>query len=115
MSSQRAAERGAPRLPVHLDVEAARDRRERDAAARELRSADRAGAGTSRPLLAPRLGAAAGDEAAALRAARARAAGVELRAHRLVHEVRLHLGAEDLGLERHLLGGLAAAVEQRSL
>ena len=61
----------------------------------ELRCADRPGAGAAGALLAPRLRAAAGDEAAGLGAARSGAARVQLRAHRLVDQVRLHLGAED--------------------
>ena len=72
------------------------------------------GAGAAGALLAPRLRAAAGDEAAALRAARARAVRVQLGAHGLVHEVRLHLGAEDGLLERDVLARRAAA-EHRCL
>src|SRR2546430_15304269 len=113
MARERAAERGAASLAVDLDLEAPRARWEGEAAARELRRADRARAGAAGALLAPRLGAAAGDEAATLRAARAGTARVQLRAHGLVHEVRLHLGAEDVRLEGHLLRGLAPAVEQR--
>src|SRR5262249_58516968 len=60
-------------------------------------------AGAAGSLLAPRLRAAAGDEAAALRGARALTARVQLGAHRLVHEVRLDVGAEDGLVERDLL------------
>ena len=105
---ERAGERGAADLAVHLDVEAAHARRERDAAAREVRGADRALAGAAGALLAPRLGAAAGDEPAGLGATGARAMRVQLRAHDLVHDVPLELGAEDGCLERGALGGRAA-------
>src|SRR5207248_2020902 len=54
-------------LAVHLLLEAARHLRERVTAAFELRGADRALAGTAGALLAPRLRAAAGDHAPALR------------------------------------------------
>src|SRR5581483_4241296 len=111
--AQRCAQSGTRGLLVHLDREVARARREHDAAARELRGADRARAGAARALLTPRLRAAAGDEPAALRRARALTARVHLRADDLVHEMRLHLGAEDRRLERDLLRGLAA--EQRCL
>ena len=98
-----ARKRGASGLLVHLDREVARRGREGDAAARELRRADRALAGTPGSLLAPRLRAAARDEAAALRGPRALPARVQLRAHGLVHEVRLDLGGEDGLVERDLL------------
>ena len=94
VSSERAAKRGAAGLAVDLDLEAAHRRREGDAAARPVRGARRAGAGAAGALLAPRLRAAAGDEPAALGAARAGALGVQLGAHGLVHEMRLHVGAE---------------------
>ena len=84
-------------------------RREGDAAAGELRRADRAGARAAGALLAPRLRAAARDEPARLRAARSGAVGVQLRAHGLVHEVRLDLGAEDRLLELDVLRLLARA------
>src|SRR6185503_19416076 len=96
-------ERGPASLAVDLDLEAAHPGRERDAAARELRRADRALAGAARALLAPRLRAAARDEPAALRAAGPATRGVELRADCLVDEMRLHLGLEDLCVEREVL------------
>src|SRR5205814_7690715 len=92
-------------LAVHLRREVAVVRRERHAAARPVRSAGRAGAGAAGALLAPRLRAAARDQAAALAAAGRRARVVQLGAHRLVDEVRLHLGAEDALLERDALRG----------
>src|SRR5262249_53459231 len=82
---ERARERGAPNLAVDLELEAAPDGRERDAAAGVVRRADRALARAARALLAPRLGAAARDEPTALRAARARTMRVQLGAHDLVH------------------------------
>src|SRR5215471_16661194 len=101
--AERGTQRGARSLLVDLDREVARRRRERDATARELRRADRALAGTPGSLLAPRLRAAAGDEPAALRRARALAARIQLGAHGLVHEVRPDLGCEDGLVERDLL------------
>ena len=68
---EHAAQRRAARLAVHLDLEVARCRRERHAAAGPVRRAGRARAGAAGALLAPRLRAAAGDEPAALRRARA--------------------------------------------
>src|SRR5581483_11780729 len=95
VAAQGRPERRPGGLPVHLLLEGARRLRERVAAALELRRADRALAGASGALLAPRLRAAAGDGAAVLRLRRARPPGVRLRADGLVDEVRLHLGAED--------------------
>src|SRR5436305_3947363 len=112
MVAERGAQRGAGGLLVHLEREVARRGREGDAAARDLRRADRSLAGTSRSLLAPRLRAAAGDEPAALRCPRALAASIQLRAHGLVHEVRLDVGAEDGLVERDLL---LRASEERCL
>src|SRR4029078_9441225 len=63
----------------------------------------------ARALLAPRLGTAAGDEPAGLGATGARTMRVQLRAHDLVHDVPLELGAEHGCLERGALGGAAAA------
>jgi hypothetical protein len=100
---ERRPQRGAPRLAVDLDVEAARAGWEGDAAARELRRADRALAGAAGALLAPRLRAAAGHESAALRCAGALTVRVQLGAHGLVHERCLHLGAEDGLVERDVL------------
>src|SRR6266487_4364858 len=102
---ERAAQRGLAALAVHLRREVAVVRRERHAAARPVRSAGRAGAGAAGALLAPRLRAAARDQAAALAAAGRRARIVQLGAHGLVDEVRLHLGAEDALLERDALRG----------
>ena len=70
----------------------------------EVRSASRPGARTPRALLPPRLRAAARDQAAALRAARARARSVQLGADRLVDQMRTELDPEHGCLERHLLG-----------
>ena len=68
-AARSAALRG---LLVHLDRRSRAARgREGDAAARELRRADRALAGAAGALLAPRLRAAARDEPAALRGPRA--------------------------------------------
>src|SRR4051812_2523223 len=102
---QRAAQRGAVGLLVDLHVEAARRGRKHDATARELGGADGARAGTAGALLAPRLAAAARHHAAALGRAGAGALRVELGAHCLVDEVRLHLGAEDRLGERYVLLG----------
>ena len=77
--------------------------------------ADGAGAGAAGALLAPRLRAAAGDEAAALRRERAGALGVLLGAHRLVDEVRLDLAAEDRLVERDVLRLAALGVEHGCL
>src|SRR5581483_6226990 len=101
--AERRPQRGAERLAVDLDGEVARAGREDHAAAGELRRADRALARAAGALLAPRLRAAARDEPAALRAARALPGRVQLRAHGLVHEVRLDLGAEDGLVERDVL------------
>src|SRR5205085_8165283 len=53
------------------------------------------------------------DEPAALRRERPRAQRVQLRAHGLVHEVRLDLGGEDRLVERDVLRALAVAVQKR--
>src|SRR5215218_8132017 len=95
----------AAHLAVDLEVEAAHAGRERDAAAREVRGADRALARTAGALLAPRLGAAARDEPTSLGATGARAMRVQLGAHDLVHDVLLELGAEHGRLERRALCG----------
>src|SRR5439155_15315775 len=60
-----------------------------------------------------RLGAAARDEAAALRRGRARALRVQLGTHRLVHEMRLHLGGEDGVVQAHILRFLALEIQLR--
>ena len=65
MVRQRARECGAADLSVHLHLEIAHPGCEDDTATRELGRADRALARTAGALLAPRLGAAAGDEPAA--------------------------------------------------
>src|SRR4029453_8609634 len=93
-------------LAIDLDREV-RARLERVATARPLRGARGAGPGATGALLAPRLPSAAGDEAAALERAGSGAVGVQLRAHRLVDEVRLDVGAEDRFLEGGVLGLLA--------
>jgi len=80
-----------------------------------LRRADRACTCAAGALLAPRLRAAAGDEPTALRTARSRTLLVQLRAHGLVHEVLLDLGAEDGVVQRDVLGLLAGLVEERCL
>src|SRR5439155_17960342 len=112
---QRAAQRGTPCLAVHLHLEVAIARRERDAAAGPVRRARRPGACSTRALLAPGLGAAPGHEPTRLRAARRRALLVQLRPYGLVHEMRLQLGGEDRLLERHVLRLLAGGVQQRCL
>src|SRR5262249_34467007 len=113
MRSERGAQRGLLRLPVHLLHERARGLRERVTAAGELRRADRALAGAAGALLAPRLRAAAGDEPAALRRGRSGTLRVLLGANRLVHEVRLHLGRKHGLVERDILRLLAVASEKR--
>src|SRR5438093_1283797 len=90
---------------VHFESKATRHLGEGVAAALELRRADRAGARAAGALLAPRLRAAAGDHPAALRLRGAGAAGVRLRTHGLVHEMRLHLAGEDRLVEGMLLLG----------
>src|SRR5204862_2533751 len=99
----------------HLDLEAPHRRREGDAAAGPVRRAGRSCARAAGALLAPRLRAATGDEPTALRPARTGAAGIQLRAHDLVDQVGLHLGGEDLAVERDLLRRLAGDVEERDL
>src|SRR6185436_6514720 len=64
---QDGAQRGAALLAVDLDRVVARRGPEHDAAAREVRCADRALAGAAGALLTPRLRAAAADLAAGLR------------------------------------------------
>src|SRR5262245_2692823 len=103
MVAERGAQRRAEGLLVHLEREVARRGRKCNAAARELRRADRALAGAPRALLAPWLRAAAGDEAAALRRACALPARVQLGPDRLVDEMRPDLGGEDGLVERDLL------------
>ena len=110
---RRSALRGALGLAIHLHLERAHPRREDDAAAFPLRRAGRALARAAGALLPPRLRAAAGNHATALRAARAGAALVQLRAHRLVDEVQFHVGGEDRLLQRDVLRLLAGRVEQR--
>src|SRR3954463_5292994 len=75
---EHAAQRGAALLAVDLERVVARRGAEDDAAAGEVRRADRALAGAAGALLAPRLRAAAPDVAARLRRGRAPAARVEL-------------------------------------
>jgi hypothetical protein len=82
--------------------------REDNASARELGCPDRPGACTAGALLSPGLAAAAGDEASALRRLRSGSSGVQLGANRLVHEMRLEVGAEDAFVERRLIRRLAA-------
>src|SRR5581483_4504178 len=115
MAREGAAEGRAPGLAVHLDVEAPHRRREGDPAAGPVRRTRRAGPGAPGALLTPRLRATAGDETPALGTASAGAKRVLLGAHRLVDEVRLHLGGEHGAVERHLLRRLAGSVEQRRL
>src|SRR5207249_10233094 len=100
-------------LAINLDLEVARRRWERHAAAGPMRGARRARAGAAGAFLAPRLRPPSGDEPAAFRCTRPLAGGVHLRAHGLVHHVRLQLGGEDGFLERHVLGLLAGGVEKR--
>src|SRR4051812_28281913 len=83
---QHATQRGAALLAVDLERVVARRRTEDDAAAGEVRRADRALAGAAGALLAPRLGAAAADLAAGLGRVRALAAGGGLGAHPVVPE-----------------------------
>src|SRR3954453_11526735 len=111
--AQRTTQGGLARLAVDLEREAARLRGEGDASAGPLRSSGRARAGAARSLLAPGLGTPAGDEPAALGRPRAGTSRGALGAHGLVDEVRLHVGAEDLGREGHVLRLLPGAVEER--
>src|SRR3954453_1629304 len=90
-------------LAVDLLDERARHLREGVTAALELRRADRTLACAAGALLAPRLRAAAGDEATALRRGSACALRVQLRADGLVHEVRLDLHRVDALVERDVL------------
>src|SRR6185436_6486831 len=85
------------------------------AAARPVRRPGRARAGAAGALLAPRLGAAAGDEPSALRPPRTGALRVQLGAHGLVNEMGLHLDSEHLAVKRHLLGRLAGGIEEWGL
>src|SRR5439155_18459743 len=101
---ERAAHGGASDLAVDLRDEVPTAGRKRQAAAGPVRRADRAGASTAGALLAPRLRASARDEPSALAATGGRAGRVLLRAHGLVHELRLHVRAEDLRLKRDGLG-----------
>src|SRR6476659_4685523 len=110
--SQCAAHCGASGLAVHLDLEVAGRRWEGDAATGPLRCACRPCARASGALLAPRLRSPSGDEPTALGRTRPLAGGVHLRAHCLVHHVRLQLRREHGFLERHVLGLLAGRVEQ---
>src|SRR6266540_2703056 len=110
---EHTAESGAARLPIDLDLEVSRGRREGDTAAGPVRGARRAGAGTAGALLAPRLCPSTGHKAAALGRARAGAPVIHLRAHGLVDDVQLQLRAEDVFLERDVLRLLAGGVEQR--
>src|SRR5207253_1490076 len=114
MAREGGAECRLLRLAVHLLDERPRHLREGVTARSELRRADRALAGAAGALLAPRLRAAARDHAAALRLCSTGAAEVRLRAHGLVHEVRLDLGGEDGLLERDVLRLLALCVEEGS-
>src|SRR6185503_16017115 len=100
------AQRGAALLAVDLEGVVARRGPEDDAAAGEVRRADRALAGAAGALLAPRLRAAAADVAARLRRGRALPAGVELRADRLVDERAVEARAERRVVE---VDGLRAA------
>ncbi len=103
---EHAAQRGAALLAVDLEGVVARRGAEDDAAAGEVRRADRALAGAAGALLAPRLRAAATDVAARLRRGRALPAGVELRADRLVDERAVEARAERRVVE---VDGLRAA------
>src|SRR5205823_13320888 len=73
MCGKRAPQRGPARLAVDLRAEVAVVRREGHAPAGPVRSTRGAGASAPGSLLAPRLGAAARDQATALAAARPRA------------------------------------------
>ena len=110
---ERGAHRRPVRLAVHLDHEAPRLGCERDAAAGELRRADRAGPRPTRAFLPPRLPATTGDHAAALGGLGAGPLSVQLGAHGLVHEMRLDLGAEHGLVEREVASGVALGVEHR--
>src|SRR4051794_11576986 len=113
---ERAAQRGAALLAVDLEGVVARRRAEDGAAAGPDRVARRAGAGTAGALLAPRLGAAAADEAAGLGRVRALPARVELRADRLVHERTVEARAESGLVELDLLGAAEdGSVSHRSV
>src|SRR5204862_4843572 len=115
VTSQGRPKGGLGHLAVHLLHVGTGLLGERMAAALELRGADRALARAAGALLAPRLRAAAGDEAAALRRGGAGALRVQLGAHSLVHEMRPHLGGEDCVLECQVLGLLALEVQLRCL
>src|SRR6202042_72293 len=103
---ERGAERGPARLAVDLDGVVARMRPEYGAAARPDRRAGGTGAGAAGALLAPRLGATAGDFATRPGGVGAVAAGVELRPHGLVDQ--RHVEAR---LERGRVQGGGAAAE----
>ena len=83
---QRAAQRGALLLAVDLEGVGARLGPEHDAAPGPQRRAAGAGAGAAGALLAPGLGAAAGDHCARLGGGGAAPASGLLGAHALVHE-----------------------------
>ena len=100
---ERAAQRGALLLAVDLEGVGARLGTEDDAAAGPDRGAVGAGAGATGALLAPRLGATAGDLCARLRGGGAASARGLLGAHALVHERPREGRAEGGLVELHLL------------
>src|SRR6476659_4698265 len=107
MTCQSRPQGGFGSLAVHLLDERARHLGEGVTAALELRCADRSLARPAGALLAPRLRAAAGDEPTALRRGGACALRVQLRAHGLMHQVRLDLDRVDALVERDVLRLLA--------
>ena len=116
VGGERAAQRRAAGLAVHLRrrscaSSAGRRRRRRSSAARGScrRGRGRCPSGATASSGRRRRGR---GSCAPRVPARGR---VQLGAHGLVHEVRLHLDAEDGLLERDALRGLARRVEQRSL
>src|SRR5690349_1357733 len=100
MRRQRTSECRVPSLAVHLDLEVAVTRRERDPAAGPVRCPRRTGTSATGSLLTPRLRTPTRNERARLRAARRGALRIHLRTNGLVNKVRLHLGAEDGCFER---------------
>src|SRR5204862_17282 len=100
-----AAQRRALLLAVDLEGVGARRRPEGDAAAGPDRRAARAGAGTAGALLAPRLRAAARDQAACFGRRRAAPACRLLGAHALMYERAGEAGAERRLVELDLFRG----------
>src|SRR5687768_10568379 len=94
--AERRGERDPPDLLRHALVPVLRGRAEDRAATLPQRRAVRARPGPPRPLLPPRLGAAAADEGAGLRGGRARPIVGPLSPHRLVYRALVDFRAEPL-------------------